>query len=324
MSLSIKFFIALFLINSSLAAKEIKPSFILKSRALVNDFVIDALKIYVANDEGSVEIFDLRERKKVGEIFLKPYLSTKQKWVNVKILSVDRLNEKTLILSTTQNGYRELWLHDGLKLTKLIDEKRKLVIKEARFLDEKNFALATLGYEIIRYTLNDDYKVYSRHIEESAFSDMALSEDKKTLATVSESGQMSIVDTKNGKILKQPKPLNLDNVYKVAYKGGNIITAGEDRRVGVYPKNKKPYFIKSDFLVYCVALSPSGELGVYSSNEDSDLVVFEIKSGKKIHTLTGQKAIPSTIKFFDENGLFSAGYSNEIYYWYLKDLNSSR
>jgi len=294
----------------------------MKSRALVNDFVIDALKVYVANDEGSVEIFDLEKRKKVGEIFLKPYRTTKGDLVNVKVLSVDRFNRKTLILSTAKDGYRNLWLHDGRKLIPIITKERKMVIKEARFIDDKNFALATLGYDIIKYTLNDDYKIFNNHIEESAFSDMELSEDKKSLAAVSESGQMSLIDLKSGKILRQPKPLNLDNVYKLDYKKGNIITAGEDRRVGVYPKDRKPYFIKSDFLIYCVALSPSGKYGVYSANEDSDLVLFEIKSGKKIHTLTGQKSLPSTIKFFDENGLFSAGYSNEIYYWYLKDKNS--
>lgn len=46
---------------------------IIKSRGLVNDFVIDGFYLYVANGDGSVEIFDIREQKKVSEIFIKPY-----------------------------------------------------------------------------------------------------------------------------------------------------------------------------------------------------------------------------------------------------------
>jgi WD40 repeat protein len=153
---------------------------------------------------------------------------------------------------------------------------------------------------------------------------MELSADKKTAVTASESGQVTIVSTKTGEILKQPAPLNLDNIYKLAYQNGNIITAGQDRRVGVYPQNAKPYTIKSNFLVYSVGLSPSGKLGVYSSNEENDLQLFDVESGKKLHTLTGHESIPSTIRFFDENGFFSAGYGNTIYYWYLRDYNRSR
>jgi WD40 repeat protein len=315
--------ILIFLITP-LFAREIRPAFVMQSKGMVNDFVLDGLKLYVANDEGSVEIFDLRERRKTGEIFIQPMKTTKGDWVNVKILSVDRRNGKTLIVSTAEKGYRNIWLHDGKKLHPVITQKRKSTVKKARFIDDKNFLFGTLGYDIIRYTLNDDYKVYKHHIEESAFSDMVLSTDKKTAVTASESGQVTIIDTQTGKILKQPVPLNLDNIYKVAYQNGNIITAGQDRRVGVYPQNAKPYAIKSNFLVYCVGLSPSGKLGVYSSNEENDLQLFNVESGKKLHILTGHESIPSTIRFFDEDGFFSAGYGNTIYYWYLKDYNKSR
>jgi WD40 repeat protein len=291
---------------------------VLKSSGFVNDFVIDGTKLYVANDEGSVEIFDLNKQKLVDEIFIKPTLDNLGNQITSKILSVDRLNGKTLILSTATNGYRNLWLHDGKKLKHIIDSKNKLVIKEARFIDEKNFIFGTLGYDLIRYSLNDSYKAYTTHAEESAFSDMELSYDKTLLITSSESGRVTISDIKTGKILNKLESLNVDNIYKIAYKNGNIITAGEDRRVGVYPQKGKPYYIKSNFLVYCVAISPDGKTGIYSSGEDNDLQLFDIDSGKKKDKLIGQDAIPSTIKFFDEVGVFSAGYENSIYYWHLE------
>jgi WD40 repeat protein len=172
--------------------------------------------------------------------------------------------------------------------------------------------------------MGEGYRTYSKQVEQSTFSDMVLSEDKKSVVAVSESGQVTMMDVKTGKVLKDPKPLNLDNIYKVDYKNGNIITAGQDRRVGVYPKNGTPYYLKSDFLIYCAALSPSGKIGVYSANEKNDLQLFKVNGGVKTHILVGQDSVPSTIKFFNEDGFFSAGYGYSIYYWYLKDYNGSK
>jgi hypothetical protein len=313
-----KLFMTILLLSVHIHARDIKPSFILKSSGFVNDFVIDGSKLYVANDEGSVEIFDLNRQKLIKEIFIKPTVDNLDNQITSKILSVDRLNGKTLIVSSATNGYRDVWLHDEKKLKHIIKSKNKMIVKEARFIDDKNFIFGTLGYDLVRYSINDSYKSYTTHVEESAFSDMELSEDKSTMITSSESGRVTLSDVKTGKVLSKHESLNVDNIYKIAYKNGNIITAGEDRRVGVYPKDGKPYYIKSSFLVYCVALSPSGKTGIYSSGEDSDLQLFDVSSGNKTDKLIGHDAIPSTIKFFDEVGVFSAGYENNIYYWHLE------
>jgi len=314
----------LLLLFSSLFSKNIQPAFTMTSRGLISDFVIDGFLLFVANDEGSVEVFDIQQRKKVHEIFLPAYFSATQEMLPPKVLSVDRNEGKTLIVSSGRDGYRNVWIDDGKKLKNIISTKQKLSVKEARFIDGKNFLLGTMGYDMVRYTLNDNHSVFNRHLEDSSFSDMAMSEDKQISAMASESGQVLLLDSNSGDILKTFKPLNLDNIYKIAYKNGTIITAGQDRRVGVYPKEGKPYFIKSNFLVYSVGLSPSGKLGLYSSSEESDLQLFNVNTGKKLHLLQGQDSIPSTIKFFNEDGLFSAGYGNTIYYWYLKDYNRTQ
>ena len=314
----------LFFTVATLLAKEITPAFVMHSRGLVNDFVIDGMKLYAANDEGSVEIFDLSARKKSGEIFIPPMQTGKDSFVNVKVLSVDRRNGKTLIVSTAAKGYRRVWLHDGSRLKPVITVANKLAIKEARFINDTDFLFGTLGHDIIRYTLNDDYRVYRHHLEESALSDLVLSQDKTVLASASESGRVTLMDVKTGKILDTSRERNLDNIYKLAMQNGTIITAGQDRRVAVYPKDAAPYTIKSKFLVYSVGLSPSGKLGVYSADENNNLQLFDIQSGRKLHLLKGHKAIPSTIRFFDEDGFFSAGDENTIYYWYLKEYNTTR
>ena len=135
------------------------------------------------------------------------------------------------------------------------------------------------------------------------------------MVTASESGQVILSDTKTGKTIKEFKPLNLDKIFQLAYKNDVVITAGQDRKIAIYNKNEKPYYIRSDFLVYSVALSPSGRIGIYSSNTDNDLQLFNTQTKKKLHTLKGHYAIPTTIKFYDERSLFSAGYENKIFYW---------
>jgi len=308
-------FIIILSISSTLA-KDIKPTFIIKSRGLVNDFVIDGFYLYVANGDGSVEIFDIREQKKVSEIFIKPYKNVRGEIINPKVLSVDRMEGKTLIVTTSINGYRNIWIHNGNKLN-LINNS-KTTAKEARFVDRDKFILGTLGYDITLYSTNDGaYSTYSKQIEESSFSDMAISQDKKSMVSASESGEVTIIDIKSGNIINRLSSLNVDNIYKVAYKKGTIITGGQDRRVGVYPKVGKPYYIKSKFLIYCVGLSDDAKIGVYSSNEDNDLQLFDVSNGKKLDVLKGQDSVPSTIKFFNARGIFSAGYGYNIYYWSL-------
>ncbi len=308
-------FIVLVLLNLSLYANTLKPIFILKSKGFVNDFVLDKGEIYVANDEGSVEVFNLNTQKLKYEIFIEPIYTVKQTWQNAKILSVDRQNGKTLLVSNTHGPYRDVWIHNGDTLKQVISIKDKLSIKEARFIADDKYIFGTLGYEMILYSPSDSYNQYKNQVEQSSFSDLELSEDKKTMVTASESGIISLSSVKTGKLLKTLKPLSLDKVYQVAYKNGTIITGSQDRRVGVYPKDAKPYFIESDFLVYSVALSPDGKTGIYSSSQNSELQLFDVKTGTKLIKLIGHYAIPTVIKFYDNNSLFSAGYEDKIFYW---------
>lgn len=296
-------------------AKDLKPIFTLDTRALVYDFVLDGRQLFVANDMGTIEVFDLFEQKKVDEIVLPPVFTLQGERTTPKIISVDRLNGKTLFVSTTLKGFREVWLHDGFKLEKVIKKEDELTIRKAKFVDDGKFVLGTIGYEMILYDTSDSFKLYRKHIEESAFSDVMLSEDKKTMVSSSESGRVSLLDVKTGEILKKFESQNVDNIYKISYKNGTIITAGQDRRVAVYQQNEEPYYIKSNFLVYSVGLNPSATIGVFSSGEENDLQVFDIKTKKMLNRLVGHTSVPTNIKFFNEKELFSSGDENKVFYW---------
>lgn len=309
-----KICLILLLINF-LYAKDIKPLFTLETRALVYDFVLDGTNLFVANDMGTIEVFDLFTQKKVDEIVLPPVFTLQGERTTPKIINLDRYNGKTLFVSTTLKGFREVWLHDGFNLKKIIKIEDKLSVRKVKFIDDKKFILGTIGHEMILYDRSDNFKMYRKHIEQSAFSDLMLSEDKKTMISSSESGRVSLIDVKSGAILEKYESQNVDNIYKISYKNGTIITAGQDRRVGVYPKNSEPYYIKSDFLVYSVGLNPSGTLGVYSSGEENYLQVFDVKTKKMLNRLVGHNSLPTNIKFFNEKELFSSGDENRVFYW---------
>ncbi|MCP4971688.1 MAG: nitrate reductase [Arcobacter sp.] len=308
----------LILLFTTLNSKDIKPVFVLETRGLVNDLTLDGKHLYIANSMGTIEIFDLFKQKRIDEIVLPPMYNKFEELVTSKILSVDRLNGKTLFVSTTLKAFREVWLHDGVNLKKIIKTKDKLSIKEARFINDNSFMLGTLSHEVILYNMSDNYKKYSRHLEESTFSDLVISEDKNTMISSSESGRVTLTNIKTGDIINTFESENVDNIYKVDYKNGNIITAGQDRRVGVYLKDSDPYYIQSDFLVYVVGLNPSSNIGIYSSGEENILQTFDLKTKKKKHRLIGHYSTPTTIKFISEFELFSSGDENKVFYWNIK------
>ncbi len=313
----LQYFLLLLLLSTTLSARDIEPLFRLKATALVMDFVVDGNRLYAATDRGSVDVFDLTSRAIIHQIVIEPLRDVQGNPIAPVILSVDRLNKKTLFVSTAEKGYRNVWIDDGMHLRKIIGVEQKLCIKEARFIDDERLMLGTVGYEMILYDTAESYKEYTTHIEQSAFSDVVLSEGRKTMATSAESGEVRIMDVESSKVLKVFSTQNVDNIYRLAYRKGTVITAGQDRRVGVYPKEGRAYHIKSDFLVYCVALSPDAMTGVYSSGTENNLQLFNVATGRKEDRLVGHYATLNAIRFMNEKELFSAGSERDILFWKL-------
>jgi hypothetical protein len=71
-----------------------------------------------------------------------------------------------------------------------------------------------------------------------SMSDVMLSADKKKIIVADESGTVKIIDTKTSIIDEVLSSQNVDNIFKVAFSNDVIITADQDRRVGVYQKNQ--------------------------------------------------------------------------------------
>lgn len=310
-----KLFLLFFLLINIAYAKDTIPVSIFKSVGFVNDFTVNENNLYVGNDAGTVDVFDIKTAKIINQISLPPLTSSMNKIIPADILSVDYLNGKLLILSVGKDAYRNVWIYENYMLKQIVNEEEKLIIKEARFVNDEQMIFATLGSDIILHDMSEKYNLYNTHISYSALGDITLTPDKKKMIIADESGAVKIVDTKSSTIDKIYSSENVDNIYRVAYANGIIITAGQDRRVGVYQKNQKPYHIKSNFLVFCVGISPSGKTAVYSSGEENHLQLFNPKTKQMHERLVGHKSIINQIKFINEEELFSSSRDNYIYYW---------
>jgi len=313
LSLSIILFIITFL---QLDAKEIEPLYTLKtSGGFVTDVVLDGDKIYVATDMGSVDIFALGSEKMIAQIVLEPVISGRGELMPAHISRIDRQNSKTLIVSMGKDNYRNVWIEEGGKLKQIIDERKKLLIREAHFVDDDRIVFGTFDADIVLYNISEGYKSYEKANSQSTLSDLVLSADAKTMVTADESGAVRVYEVESAKLNSEYDSQNVDKIYSVAYSNGVVVTGGEDRRVAVYQEGVKPYHLKSDFLVYAVGVSPNGKTGVYSDGESQVLQLFNTTTKKKLDRLVGHKEIVNKIIFISEHSLISSGEQNELFFW---------
>jgi WD40 repeat protein len=162
-------------------------------------------------------------------------------------------------------------------------------------------------------------ELYRVQLSESKFSDFALNEDKSQAVFSCESGVLSVVDVQSGKLLKELKGQNVDNVYKVDFKHGMVSGAGQDQRASLYDvESGKGDYIKGHFLIYATALSPSAKKVAFAMDEKNNISIYNTSTKSKIALLKGQKSTLNVIIFKDENRIFSASDDNTVMVW---DLN---
>ncbi len=301
-----------------LYAEEIRPTFQLHTTSVVTDFVIDGTRLYAATDAGVVDIFDLNSKQIIEQILLEPIRTSRGEMAPARIHSVDRHNGKTLIVSDSNGSvFRSVWIYEAGSLRHVIGSEQQLLIKKARFINDEQLLLGTFASEIVLYDYAERSTRYKRHLSHSTLGDMMLDKEHRKMVMADESGTVRIIDVASGAVERVLDSENVDNIYRVAYRNGVVVTAGQDRRLGVYVPNEEAYHIQSDFLIYCAALSPSGNTAVYSSGTESDLQLFNIQTKVMGSRLVGHRALINTLLFLNEHELFSAGDERYIFYWQL-------
>jgi WD40 repeat protein len=301
-----------------LNAKELTPTFVYEGSGGVTDLVYKDAKLYSATAEGTVDIYDTKEKKLIQTIKVPMIKDFTGEEVASKIYSVDIVDDKIMIVSQGKMGYRRVHIYADSNLSEVISTAKSYTIAKAKFVDKEHLLIALLSNELILYDIKNSKALYREQITASKFSNFALNENRDEVLLVDESGELRVISVKDGKVIKEFKGQNVDNVFQVDYKNGIMITAGQDRRCAIYSKDgRKAYYKSGSFLIYSAGLSPSGAIGAFASDEQNNITLFNTSTKLDLHKLGSHKATISSILFIDEKELFTASDDNHINYWKL-------
>lgn len=309
----LKNFTILLLLICTLLAKDIEPTFSLNASGGVVDLVLNENKIYASTLSSTVDIFDITKKEKIETIKIPKIKDFAQNIIDSKIYSVDILKENILILSQGENGGRNLFIYNNGKLSTLIEDKEKLYISYAKFLDEDRIIYALLSNQIFIYNIKNKTVEKQTQVSQSKFSSFKLNENKTQIIISDESGILNLMDTKNLQLIKTFENMNLDNVFQVDIKNNTIITAGQDGRCVIYYIAKKePYFKKFDFLLYSAGLSSTAKFGGISSDEENNVTIFNTETKENIAKLVKNKSTITNIVFINENTVIVSSEDKQI------------
>ncbi len=316
-------YILLFLLSILfLNAQALSPTHKLKANGAVTDILKDGDILYASTDNAYIDVFNLKTNTLQYTISFPTIKDFMGDIVRPKVYDIDKLENNNTILAVVQGnrGFSDVYLIID-KIPKLIikDIKARMMIKRAKFLDENNILLGLLSNELVHYNLKQKKIIYKVQISAYTFSDIVLNKTHTEVITADESGVIHIINTQTGAKIKELEGKNVDNVYQIDYKGSTIICGGKDRRLSIYHRNTtQSYYIKSNFMIYSVGLSPSGNIGAYSANEENDITVFNTNTKQQIATLTASKTIITRILFTSETDIITASDDCNILFWKIK------
>ncbi|MDQ1337635.1 MAG: hypothetical protein QG617_602, partial [Campylobacterota bacterium] len=292
----------------------------IKINGNAKDMVVYGNKLYIVTEQGFMQEYDYTAQTFTYTIELPPIKDFMGDMVPARVFSVDFIEGRYLLLSDSgQGGYANMWIHENNTTTQLISPKDKKALVKARFIDKQHVLLAYLSNEVALLNIETKKELYRLQLSESKFSDFALNEEKNVAVYSCESGVLNVIDVPNGKIIKELKGINLDNVYKVDFKQGIVSGAGQDRRGSLYDvATGKGDYIEGNFLIYATGLSPEAKKVAFAMDERNDISVYSVDTKSKIAVLQGQKSTLNTIIFKDEKILFSTSEDNTVMMWELK------
>ena len=314
----------LFFLLSSIflwATPTLKPLESIEINGTVKDMVLRDNVLVVATDMGHIEIKDITTKKSLKNIEIPNVKDFMGEVIPARVMSTDKIDNQYLLLSDSgKNGYSNLYIYDK-NLTKILSAKDKKAIIKARFIDKEHVLLGYLSNEVALLDLKSKKEQYKVQLSESKFSDFALNINRSQAVFACESGVLNVVDVKTGKILKELKGQNLDNVYRVDFKNEIVSGAGQDRRGSIYDvRTGKGSYIAGDFLIYSTALSPTASRVAFAMDEQNNISIYNSSTKSKIALLKGQKSTLNVIIFQDENKIFSASDDSTILIWDLKNI----
>lgn len=279
--------------------------------------------LYISTNSGEVEIYDLQTRKKIDSIKL-PNIT--DLWGEVSAPRVFNTHTKDgkslLIVSQDTADKSNLFIYKNGKLQKIDLGEKNGIIKNAFFVNESEILLSISSFEIIRYNIARGEVVWSlnpKFLEaiNEVFTDLRIKGDLAISST--EGGSLYLIDLASGEVKRILKGANFDYIYMLGTAKNVALTAGRDKICGVYNLTNGDFKrIKTEFMIYAVAISGDSSRGAVSYNENGDILIFNTQTLAKIALLTGGNAPTSQVIFMDNSKVLAAFGNNEVLFWNLK------
>jgi len=287
---------------------------------VAKDIVARGDKLYIGTDSGKMQVYNYKTKTFYKEVKFPDIKDFTGEVVPTRVSSLDFYDGRFVMLTDSGiGGYVNIWIHENNVTTKLISHEDKRAMVKVRFIDRGHLLFGYLGNEVALFDIKNKKELYRVQLAPSKFSDFALNEKRTKAVFGCESGVMSVIDTSNGKLLKELKGLNLDNTYKVAFQNGIVSGAGQDRRGTIYDASTgKGSFIEGRFLIYATGLSPSAKKVAFAMDEENNISVYKTSTKSKLFLLKGQKSTLNAIIFIDEDTLVSASDDDTVMMWKLK------
>jgi len=317
----IRLILSTIILSTLLFASSIKPSKSIKLEGTAQDMVYKDNSLIISTNEGKIFNYNIKDENLSHITTIPKIKDFMGDEINAKIFSVDYMDGRYLFLSDSgKGGFSNLWIKEDGKPKLILSADDKLTIIKARFIDKDHALLGLLSNEALLLDIPRKKILYRVQLEPSKFSDFALNEDRSKAVFSCESGVLSVIDTKNGHLIKKLKGVNKDNVYKVAFRKDIISGAGKDKRGSIYHLDSgNGDFFQGNFMIYATAISPELKKVAFVMDENNDISIYDLQNKNKLATLHGQKGSMTVLIFKDEGTLFSAGDDNVVNIWKLKE-----
>jgi len=302
-----------------LEAGKIEPVGSVKINAAVLDMVIRQDRLYVATDKSSVVIYSLDGLKELSVIKVRQIHDFVGELIDADIYSVDVLDNKILLLAQAEDGYSELFVKKGEKIEKVLDKSAQLYAKAAKFVDSDKVIMALMSDEIVLYDINAKKTIYRKSAGEYFFSAMAISPSRSEIAVGDEGGEVVVLDTATGDVIRRFVNVNKDKILSLDINEDFVAAGSRDKKVVLYDIDMQTHKEKrGDFFVYVVGISPKSGYLLFGDNERFDLKIVDSITFDTKYILVGHKNIVNKAVFIDENRLITGSESGEIKIWRLK------
>ncbi len=309
----------LFMLMSSImfALTTVKPSKLVRFSYYISKITFNKNYLIAGLENGKIEIKNFNTQKTLKIINLPKIHDFMGNLIPMPIYSLDILNNRLLILAQGENASRILYIYNIKtdKLNKIFQVPTTFM--QARFTDKNHILFAMLSDEIKLYNLQTKKYEYDNQIGNYVFSIFELNPDKTLAAIGDESGNIKIIDVKNGKKVATIIGYNKDKTISIGFQKNLILNASVDERIALYKKDGYQLLkLKSEFIPYAADIAPDEKTFAYQCDEQNDIMVRDLNN-KPLCILKGHTMTLNELKYIGNKTILSFSPA-EIIIWKIK------